>query len=196
MIITVHVTNLAKWCAILPIKGGPRAKSRLGSSAEISELANEFAQRTLSALLACPEVERVVIVSTDETWHKFTTDRVTVVSDPGVGLNAAICAARDTESETQLLFVVPADLPLLNPTELAEVLTSARSHPRAFVRDKNGDGTTLLTALKAIDLTPHYGEGSAAAHLRSGAAELDAGLSVRFDVDTLADLEHIIRASE
>jgi 2-phospho-L-lactate guanylyltransferase len=187
MISTVDFLDTAKWCAILPIKGGAKAKSRLGSNAEVAELANEFANRTLAALLACIEVERVVIV---------TTDRVTTVADPGAGLNAAICAVRDVEFGTKLLFVVPGDLPLLNPMELAEVLSMARSHPRAFVRDKNGDGTTLLTALNAIDLVPLYGEGSAAAHLENGAVELEAGLSVRFDVDTLVDLEYIIRASE
>jgi 2-phospho-L-lactate guanylyltransferase len=196
MISTVDFLDTAKWCAILPIKGGAKAKSRLGSNAEVAELANEFAERTLAALLACIEVERVVIVTTDETWHNLATDRVTTVADPGAGLNAAICAVRDVEFGTKLLFVVPGDLPLLNPMELAEVLSMARSHPRAFVRDKNGDGTTLLTALNAIDLVPLYGEGSAAAHLENGAVELEAGLSVRFDVDTLVDLEYIIRASE
>jgi 2-phospho-L-lactate guanylyltransferase len=193
MINTVDFLDTPKWCAILPIKGGAKAKSRLGSDAEVAELANEFANRTLAALLACIEVERVVIVTTDETWHNLATDRVTTVADPGAGLNAAICAVRDVEFETQLLFVVPGDLPLLDPIELTEVLIRARKYPRAFVRDKDGSGTTLLTALTAIDLVPLYGEGSAAAHLENGAVELEAGLSVRYDVDTQADLEYVNR---
>lgn len=196
MISHVDSVDTSKWCAILPIKGGALAKSRLGPNEEVAELANEFAARTLSALLACNEVDRVIIVTNDHIWNSLLSDRVTTVADPGTGLNAAICAVRDLEIETRLLFVVPGDLPLLNPSELSEVLTNARLHPRAFVRDKNGDGTTVLTALKAIDLVPLYGEGSAQAHRMSGATELDAGISVRFDVDTLSDLEYIVKASQ
>jgi 2-phospho-L-lactate guanylyltransferase len=196
MISHVDSVDTSKWCAILPIKGGVLAKSRLGPSDEVAELANEFAARTLSALLACNEVDRVIIVTSDHTWNSLLSDRVTTVADPGTGLNAAICAVRDLEIETRLLFVVPGDLPLLNPAELSGVLTNARMHPRGFVRDKNGDGTTILTALKATDLLPLYGEGSAEAHRMSGASELEAGISVRFDVDTLSDLEYIIKASQ
>jgi 2-phospho-L-lactate guanylyltransferase len=77
---------------------------------------------------------------------------------------------------------------------LTEVLIRARKYPRAFVRDKDGSGTTLLTACNAIDLVPLYGAGSANAHLKSGAVELEAGMSIRFDVDTQADLEYVNKA--
>ncbi|HUW78904.1 MAG TPA: 2-phospho-L-lactate guanylyltransferase [Candidatus Nanopelagicaceae bacterium] len=193
MITNVNSANDAKWCAILPIKGGAQAKSRLGSNAKPAELANEFAKRTLTALLACSEVENVNIVTADEQWLAISASRITTYKDPGNGLNAAICAARDQMFENQYLVVVPSDLPLLDAAELACVLTEARAHSRAFVRDKDGDGTTLLTALKAEDLIPLYGRESAAAHLKSGASELAAGLSVRFDVDTLFDLTYLNR---
>lgn len=191
MITTVNIPNATKWCVILPIKGGAQAKSRLGPHPQVTSLAHEFAEKTLAAILACPEVKRVIIVTGDEYWTSRRSDRVTTLADPGGGLNAAICAARDCEIEKQFLAVVPSDLPLLDPVGLADVLVNAKMHPRAFVRDKNGDGTTLLTALMGVDLIPLYGEGSAAAHLMSGAIELSAPHSVRFDVDTPADLEQI-----
>ena len=181
----------ADWCVIMPIKGGVQAKSRLGSLPEVSALADRFATRTLAAVLACPEVARVVIVTADENWQHSTTARISSVQDPGQGLNAALCVARDHEARTKFLVIVPADLPLLDAHELATVLQQARSHASAFVRDKDGTGTTLLTALNAIDLQPRYGEGSAASHLQGGAFELSAPRSVRFDVDTLADLHSI-----
>ena len=194
MITNMNPAFAADWCVIMPIKGGVAAKSRLGSLPEVSVLANGFATKTLAAVLACPEVKRVVIVTADENWTNLAAERITTVHDPGSGLNAAICVARDLEFETQFLVVIPSDLPLLDPHELARVLQDARSHPRAFVRDKDGDGTTLLTALAAADLRPLYGEGSATAHLNSGAIELSAPYTVRFDVDTLADFNAISEA--
>ena len=175
----------------MPIKGGAEAKSRLGSLPEANALADRFATKTLSAVLACPEVARVVIVTADENWRHSTTERISTVQDRGQGMNAALCVARDHEATSKFLVIVPADLPLLDPHELATVLHQARSHASAFVRDKDGTGTTLLTVLNAIDLQPQYGEGSAAAHLNSGAIELSAPRSVRFDVDTPADLNSI-----
>lgn len=192
MITNVDLPNAAKWSVILPIKGGSEAKSRLGSHPRSIYLAHEFAEKTLVALLACPEVGNVIIVAGDERWANLRSERITGISDPGGGLNAAIRAARDYKNENrenQLVGVVPSDLALLDPTDLAKVLKEARLHPRTFVRDKDGDGTTLLTALKRSELVPLYGESSALAHLNSGAIELRAPHSVRFDVDTLADLE-------
>lgn len=191
MITTVNLPSAAKWCVILPIKGGAQAKSRLGSHPEVALLAHDFAEKTLEAILTCPEVGRVIIVTGDVYWTNRRSDRITTLTDPGHGLNAAICAARDHASEERLLVVIPSDLPLLNPVDLADVLARARLHPRGFVRDKDGQGTTLLTALNGADLVPLYGEGSASAHSMSGAIELIAPNSVRFDVDTLADLAQI-----
>lgn len=192
MITNVNLPDTARWSVILPIKGGSEAKSRLGSHPRSISLAHEFAEKTLAAVLACPEVGNVIIVAGDERWANLRSERITVMSDPGGGLNAAICAARDHEFENHgnhLVGVVPSDLPLLDPMDLAKVLKEARLHPRTFVRDKDGDGTTLLTAVKKSELAPLYGEGSALAHLNSGAIELLAPHSVRFDVDTPADLE-------
>jgi len=185
------------WCVILPIKGGDEMKSRLGRTEEVKILAVTFAVDTLRSVLECPEVKRVVVVTADKSWLASSAeglpDRVSTFADPGGGLNNAIRATRDHACENQLLAVIPGDMPMLDPTELAQVLKSARAHPRGFVRDKNGDGTTLLTALAAADLAPHYGDGSADTHLLSGAVELSAPHSIRFDVDTMEDLAEMIR---
>ncbi len=188
------------WCVILPIKGGGEMKTRLGRTEDVKVLAMKFAVDTLHSVLACPEVKRVVVVTADRSLlanlAEETADRVSTFADPGGGLNNAIVAARDQACENQLLVVIPGDMPLLDPTELAQVLQSARAYPRGFVRDKNGDGTTLLTALVAADLLPNYGAGSAETHLLDGAVELSAPHSIRFDVDTMEDLAEMIRGPQ
>jgi len=191
MITTMNLLDTSRWCVILPIKVGTSAKSRLGASPEITSLAYDFAEKTLQAILNCQEVGHVLIVTGDGHWESFASERVSIVTDPGGGLNAAIRAARDQWHGDQLLAVIPGDLALLDPIDLADVLFRARSYPLSFVRDKDGTGTTVLTSSKALNLSPQYGQNSAAIHLSIGATELTAPHSVRFDVDTPEDLAEI-----
>ncbi|WP_433614077.1 hypothetical protein ACQP2P_06845 [Dactylosporangium sp. CA-139114] len=88
-----------------------------------------------------------------------------------------------------------ADLPAMRPEDLESALVAAaRAGRRAFVPDLEGTGTVLLAAPAGEALAPHFGPGSAAAHLRSGAVRLDgAWPSLRRDVDTAADLDAAAR---
>jgi 2-phospho-L-lactate guanylyltransferase len=83
---------------------------------------------------------------------------------------------------------LPADVPALRPTELAEALAGAAGR-RAFVPDAAGLGTVLLVAAPGEPLDPRFGPGSAAAHEHSGALRLPgAWPTLRRDVDTADDL--------
>src|ERR1700744_2016348 len=55
------------WTVLLPVKVLARAKSRLAApaGARRRELALAFASDTVTAVLACPEVARVVVVTSD-----------------------------------------------------------------------------------------------------------------------------------
>ncbi|NYI06579.1 2-phospho-L-lactate guanylyltransferase [Allostreptomyces psammosilenae] len=88
-----------------------------------------------------------------------------------------------------------ADLAALRAEELGRALALAAGHPRAFLADREGSGTTLLTAGPGRWLEPRFGTGSRALHEASGAVPLPvAGLdSVRRDVDTPDDLEQARR---
>jgi 2-phospho-L-lactate guanylyltransferase len=88
-----------------------------------------------------------------------------------------------------------ADLPAMRPEDLESALVAAaRAGRRAFVPDLEGTGTVLLAAPAGEALAPQFGPGSAAAHLRSGAARLEgAWPSLRRDVDTPADLDAAAR---
>jgi 2-phospho-L-lactate guanylyltransferase len=79
------------------------------------------------------------------------------------------------------------DLPALRAGELDAALAAAAAHPRGFVADAHGTGTTLLTATPGTALEPRFGSGSARRHATS-AAPLPAGPGLRTDVDTLTDL--------
>jgi 2-phospho-L-lactate guanylyltransferase len=163
------------WTVVVPVKGTPSAKSRLGASAQ---LAHAIA---LDTVTAAGGAARVIVVTPRATDFPG----VQVVSDPGGGLSAAISAAIAAAGDGPVA-VLLGDVPALQTSELAAALAAAEGHPLAFVPDADGQGTVLITALRAADHAPAFGEGSRAAHLAAGYVELaiapDSGL--RRDVDT------------
>lgn len=196
------------WTVVVPVKRLTGAKSRLrGALTGIRHeaLALALATDTVHAVLDCPVVAEVLVVTGDpEVGRVLGRLGARIVPEPTVaGLNPAFVhgAAR---SGTGWVAALTADLPALRPAELAEALRAAGEpigdvRPpgtgpdhvpvRRFVADAPGTGTVLLTAPPTAALDPRFGPGSAAAHAASGARPLTAGWpTLRRDVDTPADL--------
>ncbi|GAB3153916.1 hypothetical protein GCM10027290_47600 [Micromonospora sonneratiae] len=184
------------WTVVVPVKRLDIAKSRLrGALAGVphESLALALALDTVSAVVACPVVADVLVVTDDRTVAAALRPlgaRVTA-DPPGAGLNPAF-ALGAARSGGGWVAAMTADLPALLPAELAVALRAAADGPsrvRRFVADAPGSGTTLLTAPPGVPLDPRFGDGSAAAHAASGAVALTGiGPTVRRDVDTPADL--------
>src|SRR5262245_28068467 len=112
------------WTVVIPVKVLARAKSRLEVLAgpRRGELALAMAADTVMAVLDCPEVVRVLVVTSDEvTRSELASLGVSVASDePDGGLNAAlehgagIVAKNWPGTGTAAL---SADLPALRPSE-------------------------------------------------------------------------------
>lgn len=197
----------AQWCLVLPVKRLDAAKTRLTELAgdRRAELALAFAADTVTAALECRWVAEVLVVTSDPAAAPVLAElgAGVIPDEPEAGLNPALqhgattAAARWPRYGTGAL---SADLPSLRPAELATALVAAGGHPRAFLADAAGTGTTLLTARAGIPLRPEFGRRSAAAHLRSGAVALvtelgpEAVRSVRRDVDTAGQLSDAVRA--
>lgn len=187
-----------RWCALLPVKRLPLAKSRLAGAyaAARADLALAFALDTAAALLTCPRVTRVVVVTDDRLAAASLSElgAVVVGDEPDAGLNPALrhaaAAARQLAPGCGLV-ALSADLPALRPAEVSSLLDRAAGVPAGFVRDAAGTGTTAVTAAGGTLLHPGFGPESAAAHLAAGQVELDAGdlPGLRRDVDTAADLD-------
>ncbi|KYK15406.1 MULTISPECIES: 2-phospho-L-lactate guanylyltransferase [Streptomyces] len=187
-----------QWTLVVPVKPLARAKSRLADTAHDGVrpgLALAFAQDTVAAALACPEVADVAVVTGDaRAGRELAGLGAGVVADePGGGLNAALAhgAAVVRAGRPALpVAALNADLPALRPAELTRVLAAAAEFPRAFLADAAGIGTTLLAAMPGRELAPAFGTDSRARHRASGAVErrLDEVDSVRQDVDTGGDL--------
>lgn len=159
-----------------------------------------MATDTVAAVAACLAVGAVVVVTDDPAVRAEVAPLgAQIVGDvPGAGLNPAlrygadVALARWPERGRAAL---AADLPALDPADLAAALAAAPDRGRSFVADAAGSGTTLYAAAPGTDFRPSFGPGSRYRHRGQGAAELqvaaDSGL--RQDVDTLDDLRKVSR---
>ncbi|MFD7133198.1 2-phospho-L-lactate guanylyltransferase [Streptomyces sp. NPDC059894] len=183
---------------VIPLKPLALAKSRLADTAGDGlrpGLALAFAQDTVAAVLACPAVRDVVVVTDDVLAGRelAALGARTVPDEPRRGLNAALAHAAAVvrgERPEGAIAALNADLPALRPQELTRVLEAAAQFPRSFLPDAAAIGTTLLAVARGRELLPAFGTDSRARHRASGAVELrlDAVDSVRQDVDTGDDL--------
>jgi len=184
--------------AVIALKPIEHAKSRLDIPDPLRRrLAWTMALDTLSAL--CRALPHVLVVS-DEPALEARLRRaglaLEVISESGhVGMNSALTRGALTlraQGYTSVLASV-GDLPALRPESVGRILAASRSHPRSFVTDASGIGTTMLVAHE-VELAPQFQGRSAAAHHASGAMSLheeaigSAVADARRDVDTEADL--------
>ena len=174
---------------VIPVKGGPVAKSRLGGDATFrAALARAMALDTIEAAL---EVASVIVVTSDELAADVAAVGVVVVPDPGEGLNAAIEAGLEAAPRGAASAVLLGDLPGLDPRELRAALEASVAE-RSFVADADGVGTVLTVARVSHAL--RFGAGSRQAHLDAGYVELlEPWPSLRRDVDLPQHLEQLAR---
>ena len=185
------------WHAIVPVKTWDAAKSRLDVPDEARvALSRAMARDTLTALAQCPAVARISVLTgspDQQTAPEFlAADHVAVQPARQLDLNAAIRAvAMDSHDDREPTLVVVADLPAATSGAFERALGEAANLESALIVDRDGRGTTVLTAQSPSALRPRFGARSAQRHQEGGATALrldDWGEGLRCDVDTVADL--------
>lgn len=189
---------LHSWRVVVPVKHPQIGKSRLSRLTDLTpvyrpSLARAIASDTVSAVVAAVGAESTVLVTDDheliQAWHPRG---VSVVPDPGAGLNPAIEAgwafARRLDPTTRYAALL-GDVPALRPDDLVTALTEAEQVDESFVPDAEGTGTVLRAGLAPV---AHFGADSAALHRADGAVAIGESLSsLRRDVD---DPESLLKA--
>jgi 2-phospho-L-lactate guanylyltransferase len=183
---------------VIAVKRLVAAKTRLApvfSAATRESVVLAMLIDTLNAASAVSAVRTVTVVTPDDVAADAARGLgARVLTDPTPEghrnpLNNAITAAEAAvREETPNIVALQGDLPALQPQELAEAITAARSYRRSFVGDRHGTGTSALFAF-GVALDPHFGTDSAERHRQSGAIELTgAWPGLRCDIDTPDDL--------
>jgi 2-phospho-L-lactate/phosphoenolpyruvate guanylyltransferase len=179
------------WQIVVPVKPAGQGKSRLDADAE---LVAAVAIDTIQAAAQAEEVGRVIVVTADEqlAWRLGGDPRIAVVrEEAATGIAAAVSLGIDTVEETQPRAVLLGDVPALKPEDLDAALVLAARVTRGYVADREGGGTTLVTATPGNELLSRFGEGSAARHSALGIVRLHVPpeSTLRRDVDTREQLD-------
>lgn len=188
------------WVVLLPVKAAAHSKSRLQPAFtdpdRLVAVVTAMRHDTLAAIRGTSAVIGVVAaVDRFDSARGLGADiEVVVQAEPG--LNAALRAA-DAYAVERFpgagRIAVVGDLPALTPSALRDVLAAAARHPRSFVPDLSGAGTTMLAVTEGA-LDPQFGPGSAARHALA-ARPLQAGVAARHDVDLPGDLSTTLAAA-
>jgi 2-phospho-L-lactate guanylyltransferase len=174
------------WTAIVPFKPAHLRKTRLApvlsSGARIALTARLF-HHVIEILHAAPMIAEIAVLGAEPIpgWNGPW------IADAGRGLNLELQAARDSLAGARLL-VIHADLPLVTPADIAQLLQAA-GPAGAIAPDRHRDGTNALALHAQRDFSFAFGPASFQRHLDAmpGAAIVSsAGLAL--DIDTPADL--------
>lgn len=179
-----------RWTVIVPLKPAVAGKSRLGADPSV---ARAMGLDTVAAAAAATGVGAVVVVTADPATAREAQalPDVTIVTETdAAGLDAAVALGAAAAGADRPRAALLGDLPALRPEELDAALAAASGVDRAVVADRNGTGSTLVTARAGVPWASAFGPGSFARHRALGciALALPPESGLRQDVDTAEDL--------
>ncbi len=192
--------------AILPVKSFGAAKQRLAESLGAGSrqaLAQAMFTDVLSSIRRVPGLDDIAVVTSDRTAEAAAGGHgVRVLPDTAQAgqSEAALIGIRHALAEGyDRVLLVPGDTPLVQPGDLAGLLT--RPGAVVIVPDRHGTGTNAVVLTPPDAIGPSFGEGSFARHV---AAAEEAGVPHRveeirtlaLDVDTADDLAELVAELE
>lgn len=179
----------------MPLKSSARGKSRIDVDQVLRQrLVMAMATDTVTAASQADGVVELLVVAEDrvdgERLAQIPGVRVHLTSSNGLNQAISEGLAGLAGRATGPIAVLPGDLPSLTADELGVALAAASPHQVAVVADRQGTGTTLLTASTVGAVLPRYGPDSLRRHVADGAVRLEASVAsgLRRDVDVIADL--------
>ena len=185
--------------AIVPVKGLAEAKKRLANYLGPSErrrLVLAMLADVLSALHRSKMFVEILVISPDESIAREAgRNNSSFARQSGAGLNSAVHQAVRLAFEREIFAVttVLADLPLLEPRDIEELVQISRETPRVVLVPSSKGGTNILLRAPPDAIATAYGRWSYGRHLRSAQEKGVTAYSVSnprvsFDVDTVEDL--------
>jgi 2-phospho-L-lactate guanylyltransferase len=193
---------------LVPVKNLSGAKQRLASLLDQksrTELAQAMLHDVLSALAAWSDTSQerrdVAVVTSDpfaaELAGQYQFEIIPDPENPGetgaIEMATGVCVERGAANT----LVIPADIPLMQPWELAEILRHAPAQGSVLVPAADGRGTNAAYRSPAALFPLRFGNDSFKPH--HAAAQATGKLCVvlplpgiAVDVDSPEDLQHLL----
>ena len=186
-------------CVVIPMKDPAEAKTRLGDSLPAkarAALTRTLFRQTLRVLRSVDASLHIVVVTSSDAIRAICYPfRVTLLDDPGEGLNAAAHAGAMYAAHHRFdaVCILPGDLADPQSSDLSALFAVSREVPSVIIAPAHDGGTNALVVTPPDAIAFAYGPDSCAAHQRSAEA---AGLpclvkplpSLLYDVDRSSDL--------
>ncbi len=196
------MTDAPAVAAVVPVRGLPAGKTRLAALLDADQrnrLVRAMLEDVVRTLQQAPGVASVTILSRDAAATR-EAERLGVgfLRQPAAvhGLNAAIVHAQQDLAGSGALLIVPADLPLVTPDDVGQLVAQAQTHAVVLAEADDG-GTNGLLLRPPAAIAPAFGQGSAGRHRAAAQA---AGVPVHtvrsqrwaLDLDTPEDLSRLL----
>ncbi|HET8820286.1 MAG TPA: 2-phospho-L-lactate guanylyltransferase [Thermoleophilaceae bacterium] len=187
--------------AILPVKSFGAAKQRLAQALAAGAreaLAQAMVSDVLTSLRRTPGLNGIVVVTADRTAEAAALGGgVRVLRDTaqtGQSEAALIGIRHALDEGCERVMLVPGDTPLVQPGELAGLVSGGRGV--VIVPDRHGTGTNVLVLSPPDAIEPSFGPGSFERHVAAAEAagvphRVDEVRTLALDVDTPADLAEL-----
>jgi len=196
---SIQQTRIA---AVIPVGTLEDAKSRLGRALDAEErqdLAERLLTRTVTVALGVDQLADVLVISPDRDVINRASDLgARTLRQRSDGLNAGLGEARIDviEGGADALLILPIDLAFVSAEAVATVLAPLTEpggqEMVVLVTDRHGTGTNILALRPPGVIDFRFGPGSRRAHrdaaTAAGAAYVEVGGPLAFDIDTPADL--------
>ena len=187
--------------AVVPCKRLRLAKRRLApalSARECRHLVSTMLSDVLAVLAGSTGVSGILVVSSDpavaDLARSFGARCLTDHSDEGLLSACAGASAHLSGEGADGVMVVPGDLPLLSPDDIARVAAAAGVSPAVVLSPDRNDSGTNLVAMRPAGAVPYlFGENSFSLHV---SAARERGIepavirsrTLGLDIDTRDDL--------
>jgi len=185
--------------AIVPVKPLLMGKSRLGSvlsEEDRARLNRMLLERTLGVIKNTPGIAGTLVISRDPEVlaiaREFEARTILEHGQTQNDLNLALARASAVAKAFEIsgILVLPADLPLLTPEDIQEILGESKNTPVvAIAPDRHDDGTNAMLICPCGLIRFDYGPGSFPRHCKH-ATESGAILKILRRTNLGLDLDY------
>ena len=187
--------------ALVPAKKFENSKTRLSpmlSPEDRVQLSSIMLQEMLEKLATAPSLQRIVVVSSDERARELASSNGATFlheeKDNGVNAAVELFDSHTMSHHADASIIIPQDLPLLDPQEIATITQLAETEEMCIVicPSQRYDGTNILLRKPPDAISTFFDRNSYENHI---AAAKDMGVPVKLflskrlmmDVDTPED---------